>query len=272
MWKRSTGWHSKDHNFVSYDELKNHQSLIIEENIRGHNVRLTSAEIAQLIDLSAVRAQDDDNYIRSLVECAKKYRCISIFPLPSRIPFVKEMLGTFPEIIIGGAVGFPSGGNTTSTKVHEAVEQVQMGVGELDVVINIGKLISGRYTEVTQDIRAVVDVAGNIPVKVILECHYLNETQIRKGCDACIEARAAWVKTGTGWAPTGATYENVTLIKSHVGNAIGVKAAGGIRDLKTVLEMYRLGVRRFGVGLQSGVKILEQAFALPDGRIELSHD
>jgi deoxyribose-phosphate aldolase len=232
-------------------------------------MKLTSLEIARMIDLSAVQAQDDDDYIRSLVACARQYRCIAVIPLPSRISLVCDLLGDEKDILIGGAVGFPSGGQTTATKVFETREQLQMGCREMDMVINISKLISGRYDEVLYDMQLVMDACNGIPLKVILECHYLTDSQILKGCDLCIEAGATWVKTGTGWAKTGATFENVSLIKAHVGEAIGVKAAGGVRDLHTLLGMYLRGVRRFGVGLKSGVKILEEAYAIPDGCIDL---
>jgi deoxyribose-phosphate aldolase len=228
-------------------------------------MELTGLEVARMMDLSAVQAQDDDEYIRSLVASARKYCCVAVIPLPSRIPLVRELLGEGGETLIGGAAGFPSGGETTASKVFQAREQIEMGCREMDMVINIGKLISGRHDEVRSDIRAVAEVCNGVPLKVILECHYLTPTQILKGCDLCIEAGASWVKTGTGWAATGATLENVTLIKSHVGDRIGVKAAGGVRDLQTVLRMYEAGVRRFGVGLNSGVKILREAYGEPNG-------
>ena len=233
-------------------------------------MKLTRLEIARMIDLSAVQAQDDDDYIRSLVTCAMKYRCVAVIPLPSRVLLVRELLGDNEDIFIGGAVGFPSGGQTTAAKVFEAQEQILMGCREMDMVINISKLISGRNEEVLDDIRSVAETCNGVPLKVILECHYLTEAQILKGCDMCIEAGATWVKTGTGWAKTGATYENVSLIKAHVGDAIGVKAAGGVRNLETLLEMYQRGVRRFGVGLKSGIKILEQAYAVPGGVLDTS--
>lgn len=222
-----------------------------------------------MMDLSAVQAQDDDDYISSLVACARRYRCVAVIPLPSRISLVRDLLGEDDDILIGGAVGFPSGGQTTATKVFETREQIQMGCREIDMVINISKLISGRYDEVLYDMQVVRDACNGIPLKVILECHYLTEAQILKGCDLCIEAGATWVKTGTGWAKTGATFENVSLIKAHVGEAVGVKAAGGVRDLHTLLGMYMCGVRRFGVGLKSGIKILEEAYAIPEGSIDL---
>ena len=133
-----------------------------------------------------------------------------------------------------------------------------MGCDELDMVINVGLLRSGQYQRVLDDIRGVVEVAGTAPVKVILECHYLSDEQIRRGCELCIEAGAAFVKTSTGWAPTGATLENVALIKSCVGDAIGIKAAGGIRGLETLIEMYRRGARRFGIGLSTATRIFEE--------------
>jgi deoxyribose-phosphate aldolase len=231
-------------------------------------MKLTNLEIARMVDLSAVQAQDDEDYIRSLVACAKKYRSIAVIPLPSHVPLVRELLEDDHDILIGGAVGFPSGGQTTATKVFETYELIAMGCREMDMVINISELISGRTDKVLDDIRAVVDACNGIPLKVILECHYLTEAQILKGCDLCIEAGANWVKTGTGWAKTGATIENISLIKAHVGDAIGVKAAGGVRDLETLLGMYLRGARRFGVGLKSGIKILEQAYAVRDGILD----
>ena len=232
-------------------------------------MKLTTADIARMIDLSAVRAEDNDDYIESLVACANKYRCIAVFPLPSRVPLVRELLGPNTEMIIGGAVGFPSGGQTTAAKVFETKELISMGCTEIDMVINISKLRSGRTDEVCADIRAVVDAAAGMPVKVILECHYLSDAQILQACDEAMRAKVDWVKTGTGWAPSGATLKNIALIKGHVGDAVGVKAAGGIRDLNTLLEMYKLGARRFGLGLNSSTKILEEAFALSAGFVEV---
>ena len=220
---------------------------------------ITGSEVARMIDLSAVQAQDDDDYIRTMVECARKFHCIAVIPLPSRIQLVRELLGTDDSVLIGGAVGFPSGGETTASKVFETREQIQLGCREMDMVINIGKLLSDRMADVLEDVRAVRQACEGIPLKVILECHYLSETQILRGCDICMEAGAAWVKTGTGWAQTGATPRNIALIKSHVGEAIGVKAAGGVRDLDALIALYNLGARRFGVGLKSGIRILEEA-------------
>jgi len=215
-------------------------------------------QIAQMVDLSAVQAENDENYIRKLIATATNINFVALFTLPSWISFAKELLGENSPILLGGAVGFPSGGNTTSIKVAETHELIKLGCSEIDVVINVGKLISGFYQETYQDIHAVVEAAGSVPVKVILECHYLSEKDILEGCDIVIRSGAAWIKTGTGWPATGATVENVKLIRDHVGDQVKIKAAGGIRDLDTLLMFYNLGVRRFGIGLNSALTIIEE--------------
>ena len=215
-------------------------------------------QVAGLIDLSAVRADTTEGDVRAMVGVAKKYRCFCVTTLPNYTPLVKQLLVDEPTIRVSGNVAFPCGGSTRATKIAEARELIQMGCDELDMVIHIGLLRSGRDQLVLDDISGVVDVAGGAPVKVILECHYLSNDEIRRGCELCIEAGAAFVKTGTGWAPTGATSENITLIKSCVGETIGIKAAGGIRNLETLKWMVCLGARRFGIGYRSAPLILEQ--------------
>lgn len=226
-------------------------------------MEFTLEELARMTDLTAVRAESDEAEVRALAEAAKKYQPICVCTLPSHTPLLQALLADEPRIGVVGAVGFPSGGNTTAAKVAEAKELLEIGCSELDMVINIGLLRSGAYQRVLEDIRGVVEAAGGVPVKVILECHYLSENQIRKGCELCIEAGASFVKTSTGWAPTGATLENVTLIKTCVGDAIAIKAAGGIQSLDTVMGMYRLGVRRFGIGLSSAIRIFEEYTVQP---------
>jgi deoxyribose-phosphate aldolase len=127
------------------------------------------------------------------------------------------------------------------------------------MVMNVGLAIAGAMREVEEDIRSVKAVCQDIPLKVILECHYLNDAQICLSTEACLRAGADWIKTGTGWAPTGATCENVALIKQTVGDRARVKAAGGIRDLNTLLEMHRLGAERFGIGLRTVQTIFDAA-------------
>ncbi len=210
-----------------------------------------------MIDLSAVRPDTAEADVRAMAEMALRYRCLCATTYSSYTPLLKSLLAEAPAIRVSGNVAFPSGMATTAMKVVEAKELLCMGCGELDVVLHTGLLRSGRDDLALDEIRAVVDVAGEAPVKVILACHYLSDDEIRRGCALCIEAGAAFVKTGTGWAPTGATPGNVALIKSCVGDAIGIKAAGGIRSLDTLEQLYRLGARRFGIGYRSAGPILE---------------
>jgi deoxyribose-phosphate aldolase len=219
-------------------------------------MNLTASEIAQMIDVSAVQANSSDTKVVDLVNCAKKYQCYLVTVLPSQTQFTRQLIGSSASPKLGGNVGFPSGGQSTRTKVYEACELVNWGVDEIDMVIDIAAQISGRSEKVYQDIHEVVEAAEGKPVKVILECHYLDENQIRSGCDMAIKAGAAFIKTGTGWAPTGATLENIALIKNHVGDAIKIKASGGIRNIGTLMGMYKLGVSRFGISTNSAIKIL----------------
>src|SRR5574340_692077 len=122
---------------------------------------------------------------------------------------------------------------------------------------------------------SVVGLSGNVGfpdgghTKAIIECHYLTDDQIRLASELCVQGGAAFVKTGTGWAPTGATVENVRLIKSVVGARAHIKASGGIRSLEAIIDMYRNGATRFGIGLKHAVRILEQCRSLPVDGIEI---
>lgn len=231
--------------------------------------RLTEVEIAQMIDISAVRTNSSDSRVADVVNAARKYHCYLVTILPSQTAFAKRLLDGVSSPKLGGNVGFPSGGQTTRIKVAEAHELVKMGVDEIDMVIDVAAHLSERYTDVLNDIRAVVDASEGRPVKVILECYYLNNVQICRGCDLAIQAGAAFVKTGSGWAPGGATLENVALIKQQVGDQIGIKASGGVRGLEMVHELYRRGATRFGISLKSALRIFEaedepQALVDPD--------
>lgn len=224
---------------------------------------LSTLEIAGMIDISAVRANSTDRDIIELVERARRHHFYLVTVLPCQTARTKALIAGSTTPKLGGNVGFPSGGQTTSIKVNEARELLDMGVDEIDVVVDIGAHLAGRYEDVFRDMAAVVDASEGKPVKVILECCYLTDDQIRVGCDLAIKARAGFVKTGTGWAPTGTTLENVALIKSHVGEAIQIKASGGIRGPDMLLEMYRRGARRFGISLEYAPKIIKALESSP---------
>jgi deoxyribose-phosphate aldolase len=232
-------------------------------------MQLTVTDVARTMDLSAVKTDTDLDAVQQLADHAKRLDCFCAYVLPCYVTRLKTLLDDAPRVLVGAAVGFPSGAHATAIKVAEARRCVADGAGELDMVINVGMLRSGQYDFVERDIRAVIDAADGTLVKVILEAHYLNDDQIRRGSEICVRAGADFVKTGTGWAETGATLHNIALIKSVVGDAAEVKASGGVRDLETLVEMYRLGARRFGVNTKAGIWILDQCAKLPGGAVQV---
>ncbi len=219
----------------------------------------TPLELGRLIDISAVHAEHSEADIVELVDCAKAYNFIAVHVLPCWVPFLRERLQDRSDILIGAPVGFSFGAHKTAVKVEEARLLVKDGVQEMDMMINIGKLRAQQYQYVEEDIRSVVDAVNEVPVKVILETHYLNESEIKKACEICINAGAEFVKTSTGMAPTGATLQNIRLITTFVGNSIKVKAAGGIRDLDTFKKMHQMGVDRFGINVRAAMALIDES-------------
>lgn len=232
-------------------------------------MNFTAQSIARLIDVSAVQAKHDESDIRRMVQAAKKHHFIAVHVLPCWVSFLKRELAEVPDVLIGAPVGFPGGGQRTDVKVAEAKLLVQDGVQEMDMMLNVGKLRSGEYSYCEHDIRAVVEAAGGAPIKVILEVHHLNRDQLKKACEISIRAGAAFVKTATGWAPSGATLEVVQFLTSFCGSAIKVKAAGSIRSLDTLITMYRMGVARFGINLNNSVDIVKAVAAMPGGAVQV---
>jgi deoxyribose-phosphate aldolase len=145
-------------------------------------------------------------------------------------------------------IGFPHGGHTTSIKVAEAERAIDDGCQELDMVTNISKVLSGDWDYVRQDLKAVIDVAHkrNQKVKVIFENCYLQDAHKIRLCEICGEIGADWVKTSTGFGPSGATIEDVKLMRAHSPAHVQVKAAGGIRNLNQLLAFRELGASRVG--------------------------
>ena len=227
--------------------------------------KLKSEDIARLIDVSTVRTHHGEAEIKKLVWHAKKYRFIAVHALPCWVSLLSNLLSEEQDILVGAPIGFPSGAHKTRTKVFEAEQLIRDGAQEIDFMINVGMLRSGRLEYVEDEIKAIVQTAGEVEVKVILEVHCLTEDEIKKACELSIKAGAAFVKTSTGWLPTGATIETVTLISKFVGNAIRIKASGGIRDLSTFAKMYALGVARFGINIQASMDLISGCAKLPGG-------
>ncbi|MBC8546908.1 deoxyribose-phosphate aldolase [Clostridiaceae bacterium NSJ-31] len=222
------------------------------------NLDLT--KIARVIDISGVRTDVALEEVDRIVEASKKHHFIAAFAMPCFTRYLVEQLSDTEDVMVGGVVGFPSGADTTFVKVADAKEMIAYGVDELDMVINVGALKSGEYDLVRDDIKAVVEAANGRPVKSILEICYLTDDEIARGAEIAVEAGVTYVKTGTGWGPRPTTVDTIRLIKSTIGNAALIKAAGGIRTLDTLLEMMDAGCSRFGIGINSALKIVEEAY------------
>lgn len=218
-------------------------------------------QIPRMIDISGVRTDVSMEEVDQISQVAKQFRFICAFAMPCFTKMMVDKLRDEPDIMVGAVVGFPSGADTTFVKVADAKEMVSLGVDELDMVINVGALKSGRYELVRDDIRAVVEAANGLPVKSILEVAYLTDEEIRKGAELAVEAGVKYVKTGTGWAGQPTTVEHIRLIKSVVGDSALVKAAGGVRSLDTLLAMVDAGCSRFGIGLRSVINIMGEIYS-----------
>lgn len=226
-------------------------------------MKLTARDIARMIDLSCVRSTSSQADIQEMVAAARRYGFGQVSVLQCMLAYTRQLLGSSSGVRLVGNVSFPSGSDSTTCKVFQAREMLAVGCDEIDMVMNLGLLRSGELAEVEADVKAVVETVHPTPVKVIIELMILSAQEIHQACEICVEAGAAFVKTGTGWADRGTTLEDVHLVKSIVGDRIKIKASGGIRNLSTLVEMHNAGATRFGVNLKSGIKIVEEC--LPQG-------
>ncbi len=215
--------------------------------------------LPRMIDLSCVKANSSFEEMQKMVELARKHNFICCFAMPYYTGWLIDQVRDLPDTIVGGAVGFPHGNELTELKVMGARRQKELGCKEIDMVQNITALTHGDYKEVGDDIRAVKEAIGDTPLKVILEVSYLTDYQICKGAEIAAANGASFVKTGTGWGSKPTTVEHIRLIRDAIGTSAQIKAAGGVRDLKTVLEMIDAGCTRFGIGIHSSIGILREA-------------
>lgn len=207
---------------------------------------VTYEQVAQMIDHSLLRPELTTDDVLAGCAIAGKYQVASATLRPCDIEMGVDALDG-SGVPVSTVVGFPHGSNTTGTKVAEALQCVGDGAIELDMVLNIARLRSGDLEYVTSDIAAVVEAAGSDAiVKVIFENAYLDDAQKVSACVASESAGAAFVKTSTGFAPTGATMADLELMVASVSPAVKVKAAGGVRTLDGLLEVMSVGVRRIG--------------------------
>lgn len=202
--------------------------------------------IAKMIDHTLLKADTTKTQIVKLCEEAKQYGFASVCVNPTWVATAAELLkGT--DVKVCTVIGFPLGANTPETKAFEAKNAIENGAAEVDMVINIGALKDGNDDLVERDIRAVVEAAkGKALVKVIIETCLLTEEEKVRACQLAVKAGADYVKTSTGFSTGGATTEDVALMRKTVGPNIGVKASGGVRDIKSAMAMIEAGAKRIG--------------------------
>jgi deoxyribose-phosphate aldolase len=212
-------------------------------------------ELAKMIDHTNVKGDATEDDIKQLCSEALKYNFASACVTPTNVVLTRKLL-KYSDVKVCAVVGFPLGIQTPKTKAFEAREVVSQEASEIDMVINIGGLKSNREELVKKDIQGVVESAGGKTVKVIIETALLNYDEKVKACLIAKKAGADFVKTSTGFGGlSGATVEDVALMRRTVGSKMGVKAAGGIRDLNTALAMIDAGATR--IGTSTGVQIIE---------------
>jgi deoxyribose-phosphate aldolase len=206
---------------------------------------MKSASFAKLFDHSIVRPDADQSAVARFAETAVRLGTASLTVQPHYIRFAAERLRG-SGVLVGTVVGFPHGNETTSMKLYQAKEVLELGAEEIDMVMNIPALKNGETGLFIRDVEAIVRAAEGRTVKVILETCYLTREEKRRACAWIARAGAQFVKTSTAYAAGGATLEDVRLMYDAVGGKCQVKAAGGIRDIGEVLQYLQAGARRFG--------------------------
>lgn len=203
--------------------------------------------IAKMIDHSLLKQTMTDADLEAGCRLAREYDVASVCIKPYAVAAAAEWLAG-SDVKVGTTIGFPHGGHTTSIKVAEAERAIEDGAVELDMVVNIGKVLSEDWDFVRQDIGAVIETAHKRQaiVKVIFENCFLEDRHKERLCEICGELRADFVKTSTGFGEGGATKEDVALMRRCSPPDVQVKAAGGIRTLDRLLEMRALGATRIG--------------------------
>ncbi|ANG85382.1 deoxyribose-phosphate aldolase [Microbacterium aurantiacum] len=222
----------------------------------------THDQIAAAIDHAILKPDFTRAAVDAELDIAAQWGVFSVCVRPSDIPHAVERLaGT--GVAVGTVIGFPHGTTSTATKVAEVRQALADGASELDMVLNIGWLLSGMDSEVEADIRAVVAAADGHIVKVIFETSYLDDDAIVRACRASEAAGADFVKTSTGFAGGGATVEHIRLMRANVGETVQVKASGGVRSLDTAVAMLDAGATRLGTS--ASATILAEARAVDEG-------
>lgn len=209
---------------------------------------------SKYIDHTLLKAYATSKEIMNLCAEANKYDFASVCVNPCNVALAHKLLsGT--DVKVCTVIGFPLGANTSDVKAYETTSAIANGADECDMVINIGALKEGNTDLVYKDIKAVVDAANGVLVKVIIETCYLTPEEIVTACELSKKAGADFVKTSTGFGTGGAKAEDVALMRKTVGPDMGVKASGGVRNKEDFEKMIEAGANR--IGCSAGVQIME---------------
>ena len=218
---------------------------------------VTVEQLANMIDHTNLKAFADDAAFEKLCDEAKKYNFKMVAINPAQTVRCKKKLEGSP-VHVGAAIGFPLGQTTLECKIFETKDAIEKGADEIDYVINVAELKNKNYDYIKKEMEEIVKIcreAGKTS-KVIFENCYLTDDEKRKVAEIAKEVKPDFIKTSTGFGTGGATVEDVKLMKYVVGDEVKVKAAGGIRDLKTALAMIEAGAERLGTS--AGVAIVEE--------------
>jgi deoxyribose-phosphate aldolase len=235
---------------------------------------MTLDELAKSIDFALLRPDATINDVRRFCEKALEHNFATVFVNPCYIPIIGNLLRE-SAVKAGVAIGFPLGASTTSVKRFEAEDAIERGAREVDMVMNVGALKSGQPEMVARELASIVELTrkkeveestGTILVKVIIETCYLTDAEKRTACRLVEESGADFVKTSTGFGPSGATPYDVRLLRKSVSSNVGVKASGGIRNLEQVISMLDAGASR--IGTSSGVEIVTEFLAASKQKVK----
>ncbi|EPJ90305.1 MULTISPECIES: deoxyribose-phosphate aldolase [Pseudomonas] len=225
-------------------------------------IKLEPAALAKYIDHTLLAADASREQIATLCQEARDHGFYSVCVNSGQVPYAAQLL-TGASVKVCAVVGFPLGAGLSDTKAFEAQRAIAAGAGEIDMVLNIGALKDGLFEVVRDDIALVKQACGAVPLKVILETCLLDEAQKVRACEISRELNVAFVKTSTGFSRSGATLEDVALMRKVVGTAVQVKASGGVRDYATAVAMIEAGATRLGTS--SGIAIVSGAQASGSG-------
>ncbi|MBD3405901.1 MAG: deoxyribose-phosphate aldolase [Candidatus Lokiarchaeota archaeon] len=217
-------------------------------------MELTIEQLAKMIDHTELKPNASRKKIEKICEEARHHNFAAVCINPVHVQYVSDLLkGSSVQVCC--VVGFPLGSNLSEIKAKEAELAVSQGAHEIDMVLNVGALLDKDYDYVKSDIHSVVMASGSASVKVILETGFLSDEEIRKACLLAKEAGADYVKTSTGFGPRGASVHDVEIMQDVVGEDLKIKAAGGIRNFETALELIKAGADRLGAS--AGVAIIK---------------